>query len=254
VTNFLRLTWVFLLLVSAPLGAAFELDVAGFKLPSTLPADRPAHLAFPACWRWSFDYHLPFGLRELQHSGVAIAGPAYGLSVGFGASTSGYHLHRETTLRAGAARSFGAANVEVVAEHLLLRQSGQRLRGFRRWRSAARIRLSDRHTLSLSFKTAVDGVSPSLWTVGLQHQLDSGDAVLVQAQQRARKPRTIDIVLSHAPNEHATILVGTRSPPRRFALGFGLRLGTLSLRQVVHTHNQLGPSHSTRLGTTCRSR
>lgn len=181
-------------------------------------------------------------------------GPSTALASVSRRATSGFDLHRETTLRVGSARSLGAASVEVVAEHLLLQQQGKRMRGFRRWLTTGRIRLSDRYALSLSFKSAVDGVSSSRWTVGLRRQLDGGDAVFVQAQQRARKPRVIGIVLSHTPHNHTTILLGTRSAPRRFFLGLGLRLGTVSLRQVVHTHNQLGPSYTTRLGTTCRSR
>ena len=254
--NFFRGTCFILLLPGVPVGAAFELDEAETQLPTVGREEGGdhSHLAAVACWRWSLVYHLPFGLRELQYSAARFEGPAYGLGVGFGASSSGFRLHRETALRIGATRSFGATRVGVAVEHLLLQQTGRGMRDFRRWVSAWEFRLTDRSTLGVSFTSAIDGVSDNRWTLGFHQHLEGGNSVSVRSQRRTRRPRVIGIALLHKPHDQVAILVGTRSAPRRFALGFGLRLGILSLNQVVHTHSQLGPSHTTQLETTCRRR
>ena len=254
--NFLRRTCFILMLPGVPVGAAFELDEAQIQLPDLVRAGSrdPAHLATAECWRWSFSYHLPYGLRELQLSATGADGPVYGLGLAFQASSSGFHLHRETTFRLGAARSFGHTSVGVAVEHLLLQQRGKEVRGFRRWVSAWQVRLTDRSTLSVAFTSEIDGVSGSRWTLGLRQRLDAGGSVSVRTQQRTRKPRVTGMALVHAPHDQVAILLGTRSAPRRFALGLGLHRGILSLHHIVHTHNQLGPSRTTLLGTTCRSR
>ena len=254
--NFFRGACFILLLPAAPLGAAFELDEAEIQLPALGREEGgdPAHLATAACWRWAFSYHLPFGLRELQYSAARVDGPMYGLGVGFGASSSGFHLHRETTFRIGAGRSFGTTSIGVAVEHLLLQQRGKGIQDFRRWVSAWRARLSDRTSLRGSFTSDIDGVSDRRWSFALLRQLDGGGSVSVRTQRRSGKPRVIGIALLHPPHDQVVILLGTRSAPRRFAFGLGLNFGILSLHQVVHTHSQLGPSHTTQLGTTCRSR
>ena len=254
--NLLRRTCFILMLPGVPVGAAFELDEGEIQLPDLArQASRdPAHLAAAECWRWSFSYHLPFGLRELQFSATGVEGPVYGLGLGFRASSSGFHLHRETAFLLGAARSFGTTSAGVAVEHLLLQQRGKGVRRFRRWVSGWRVRLTDRSTLGVSFTSEIEGVSGSRWTLGLYQKLDGGGSASVRTHQRTRKPRVTRITLLHVPDDQIAILVGTRSAPRRFALGVGLRRGILSLHQVVHTHNQLGPSHTTLLRTTCRSR
>ncbi len=254
--NLLRRTCFILLLSGAPVGAAFELDEAEIQLPDLAreASGNPAHLAAAECWRWSFSYHLPFGLRELQFSATGVEGPVYGLGLGFQASSPGFHLHRETAFRLGVARSFGTTSAGVAVEHLWLQQRGKGARGFRRWVSAWRVRLTDHSTLGVSFTSKIDGISGSRWTLGLHQKLDGGGSVSVRTQQRTQKPRVTGITLLHAPHDQVAILLGTRSAPRRFALGVGLHRGILSLHQVVHTHNQLGPSHTTLLETTCRGR
>lgn len=253
--SFFRAACFILLLPALPAGAAFELDEAEIQLPILgAGGGDPDLLAAAGCWRWSLRHHLPFGLRELQYSAARVEGTVHGWGVGFRASSSGFRLHQETGFRLRVARSFGASRVGVAVEHLLLRQEGNGVRDFRRRVAAWRVRLSDRRTLSVSFTSRVDEISDSRWTFGLHQQLDGGGLVALRTLRRARKPRVTGIALRHAPHDQVAVLLGTRSAPRRFALGLGLRLGTLSLNQVVFTHSQLGPSHTTQLEMTCRRR
>ena len=238
-------------------GAAFELDAAEIQLPFVLGTETMGYPAAPAaspCWRGSLLYHLPFGLRELQHSLASVTGSVFGVAIGAGVSSGGFQLHRETSATVSVATVVGPLGLGVSAGHLVLLQRGGIQRRFQRWRAGLRIRLPARRAIRFSWKAALDGFSSARWLLGLEQEFGGGDQLLAHAQRRAKDPPVLDLGLVHYPHRRLGLLLGTRSSPQRFAIGLSWHWRNLYLEQVIRTHSQLGPSQTTMIGTTCSGR
>ena len=254
---FPRTIWFVVLL--GPLGteAAFELDGPESSLPFAVRNglySNPAELAAASCSRWSLGSHLPFGLRQLRRHSLGLTRSFRDWGGGAGLSSSGFRLHRELSAWLGAGRHLiRGLSAGVSLTFLRLYQHGAR----------ARLEMSTGLGLSLDLVRSLrlrawwqNGsgvlVRPQLF-VKVIHEPGGANPLYAHLRKRSRLPLRLDVAAEQRLHRRLLLLAGTRSSPRRFALGIELEARRWWLRYAVLTHAQLGPSHTFITGNTCSS-
>ncbi len=244
-----------ILLFAGAAQAAFELDDLEAWLPFSNHrglAGNPAELAAVDCPRWELKQHFPFGLRQLSHNSLAVALPLQGLHLGAGLGSTGFALHRELSAWLGGGLELGrhlALGFSVTA--LYLQQETRTSRG-RKQILGLKLNLGNGLELGLWHQGA-NALAPSRFFVKLVHRPDTRSAVYGHLRQQPTRSRRLDLAAEHQVHPRLHLYLGTRSTPRRFALGTRVFAGGLPINYAAVTHARLGPSHTLGTGNTCKS-
>ena len=243
------------LLVVSAAPAAFELDDLETSLPFANHRGligNPAELAAVSCPTWELAHHLPFGLYQLSHHHLALALPRPPLGAGAGLGSTGFALHRETRAWLGAGLPLGSrAAVGASISALFLQQ-----RTVSRSRSATlglTMALGRQLHLSAWWRQGAGRLSPPQLFVKLTHRPDAVSAMYAHLHPATGQPPRLDLAAERWLQPQLRLCLGTRSTPRRFALGAGLVAGRWTLDYAVKTHPHLGPSHTLVVGGSCKS-
>ena len=252
-----RSMWVAVLLGPAGAEAAFELDGLASSLPFAprhgLYAN-PAELAATSCFRWSLGHHLPFGMRQLRRHSLGLTRSFEDWVGGAGFSSAGFVLHRELSAWLGAGRSLSrrlTAGTSLTFLHL--QQQGARPRRKMKFGLGLSMRLVRNLRLSAWWQQGAGTLDRRQLFAKVVHRPSAANPLYAHLQKRGRRPLRLDLAAEHRLHRRLRLLAGTRSSPRRFALGVELEVRRRWLQYAVVTHAQLGPSHTFTTGNTCRS-
>ncbi len=254
---FSRSIWVVVLLGPLDTEAAFELDGQESSLPfaarNGLYAN-PAELAAATCFSWSLGHHLPFGLRQLRRHSLGFTRSLRDWGGGAGLSSSGFRLHRELSAWLGAGRNLSRRFLAGVSLTLLhLHQHSARARLEVNIGLGLSLGLVRSLRLSAWWQNGSGTLAKPQLFVKVIHQQSGANPLYAHLRKRNRLPLRLDLAAEQRLHRRLLLLAGTRSSPRRFALGIEMEARRWWLRYAVVTHAQLGPSHTFTTGNTCRS-
>ncbi len=251
----LRFLFPTVLLAASSTRAAFELD----DLESTLPfaghrglSGNPAELTLASCPSWKLEHHLQFGLRQLSHHSLGLALPLKTLHLGAGLGSTGFALHRELSAWLGGGLPLGgglAAGASIAVLHL---RQETLMRHDRTLSLGLGLELGNNLQLSAWWRGNSD-LAPPRFFFKLVHRPDAQSVVYAHVRQQPHRPRRLDLAAEHGLHPQLRLRLGTRSTPRRFALGTSVETGQWTIEYAVKTHARLGPSHTFGAGNTCRS-
>ena len=235
--------------------AAFELDVLETWLPfagQDGAAGNPAASTALPCPRWSLQYHLPFGLHELRYNNLSMTLPHGKLRLNAGLASTGFSLHRELSAWLGGRLALGRNLGLGAAIAILYLQQEKRTQGDRAQSLGLGLKIAPNLELGLWHHSS-GALRPPRVYLRLILQLDAQNRLYTHLRHHPAKPPRLDLAAEHQLHPRIRLGLGTRTTPRRFALGTHIGVGKWKIAYAVTTHEHLGPSHTFAIGSTCRS-
>jgi len=188
----------------------------------------------------------------LRHNSLSMALPYKKLRLSAGLASTGFSLHRELSAWLGGGLPL-SRNLALGASITILYLQ-QENRTYRNQTQTLGLRIKIGTSLELGlWQRGSSGLAPPSLFLKLVHRPDAQSLVYAHLRHHPQRPHRLDLAAEHRLHPRFHLRLGTRSTPRRFALGTRIVAGGWKITYAVTTHTHLGPSHTFATGNTCRS-